>query len=128
QQAEQTTHPPIRVKPGITAPALPAATAAAAVPAIQGPSPKMVFETPTFDFGRGRAGDPVKHSFIFTNTGEAVLEITAVKPGCGCTTAGEWTKKVEPGKTGTIPIQVNVAATWPSGPITKYITVESNDK
>lgn len=94
----------------------------------QGPSPKIVFETPSFDFNKARAGDSVKHTFIFTNTGDATLEVTAVRPGCGCTTAGEWTKKVEPGKTGTIPIQVNVAATWPAGPIIKVVNVDSNDR
>jgi hypothetical protein len=111
---------PIPVQP------VPPAVAPGVVP--QGPSPKITFETPSFDFGRARAGDPVKHTFIFTNTGEATLEISAVRPGCGCTTAGEWTRKVEPGKTGTIPIQVNVAATWPAGPIIKVVTVDSNDR
>src|SRR2546421_644196 len=63
--------------------------------------PKIQFETPTYDFGKTKAGDPVKHTFIFTNTGDAALELTAVQPSCGCTAAGEWTKRVEPGKTGT---------------------------
>src|SRR4051812_15929164 len=105
---------------------VPPVAAPAVVP--QGPSPKISFETPSFDFGKARAGDAVKHTFVFTNTGDAALEISAVRPGCGCTTAGEWTKKVEPGKTGTIPIQVNVAATWPAGPIIKVVTVDSNDR
>src|SRR5204862_5919739 len=108
--------------------ATPPAAAPAAPAAVQGPSPKIVFDTPIFDFGRARAGDPVKHTFVFTNTGDAALEITAVRPGCGCTTAGEWTKKVEPGKTGSIPIAVNVAATWPAGAIIKVVHVDSNDR
>lgn len=91
-------------------------------------SPKLVFDNVSYDFGKARAGDAVKHTFTFTNTGSDTLEITAVRPGCGCTTAGEWTKKVEPGKTGTIPIQVNVAATWPAGAIIKVVSVDSNDR
>src|SRR5262249_2933501 len=64
--------------------------------------------------------------FIFTNVGDQTLEISAVQPSCGCTTAGEWTKKVEPGQTGTIPLQFNSASY--TGPVTKQVTVTSNDK
>ena len=68
----------------------------------------------------------VKHDFIFTNTGEGLLEVTDVHPGCGCTTAGSWSRKVEPGQTGTIPIQFNAGGY--SGAVTKGITVTCNDK
>src|SRR5436190_15616324 len=61
--------------------------------------PKIQFATPIYDFGKMKVGEPVKWEFVFTNTGTALLEITGVQPGCGCTTAGEWTRKVEPGKT-----------------------------
>lgn len=104
-------------------PATPAATTAtAAAPT----GAKIQFETPTYDFGRAKAGEPIKHTFIFTNTGCETLQINNVRPGCGCTTAGEWTKKVEPGKTGEIPIQVNTANF--NGPIMKNVSVDSNDK
>jgi Protein of unknown function (DUF1573) len=108
----------------------PAAVAPAPVPApATAPAPsgaKIQFETPTYDFGRAKSGDPIKHTFIFTNTGCDALEISNVRPGCGCTTAGEWTKKVDPGKTGEIPIQVNTANF--NGPIMKNVSVDSNDK
>ena len=80
---------------------VPAPTAPAAA-AVDGA--KIQFETPVYVFGKGQSGEPVKHTFIFTNTGNAELVLTDVHPGCGCTTAGEWTKKVAPGATGTIPI------------------------
>jgi hypothetical protein len=105
-------------------PTAPAGTPAAATPASTGS--KIQFETPTYDFGRAKSGDAIKHTFIFTNTGCETLEINNVRPGCGCTTAGEWTKKVEPGKTGEIPIQVNTANF--NGPIMKNVSVDSNDK
>jgi hypothetical protein len=73
-----------------------------------------------------KAGDPVKYTYYFTNTGNALLEVTDVRPSCGCTTAGEWTKKVEPGQTGSIPIQFNSANY--SGQVFKTITVTANDK
>jgi hypothetical protein len=67
----------------------------------------------------------VKHSFVFTNTGTAKLEIKDVRPGCGCTTAGTWDKEVEPGKTGSIPLQFNSANF--GGTIMKQATVTCND-
>src|SRR5690242_1995439 len=76
--------------------------------------------------GRVKAGDPVKYTYYFTKTGNALLEVTDVRPSCGCTTAGEWTKKVEPGATGSIPIQFNSANY--SGNVFKTITVSANDK
>lgn len=88
--------------------------------------PKLQFEAPVYDFGKVRAGEPVKHTFIFTNLGDATLILANVQPSCGCTTAGEWTRQVEPGKTGTIPVQFNSGNY--SGPVTKTVTVTSNDK
>jgi hypothetical protein len=89
--------------------------------------PKIQFATPVFDFHRAAPGDSVKYSFIFTNAGTARLTISSVRPDCGCTTADNWTRRVEPGKTGVVPVQLNVADNWPSGPINKTLAVDSND-
>jgi hypothetical protein len=86
--------------------------------------PKIQFATPVYDFGRARSGEPVKYTYVFTNTGDALLIINSVQPGCGCTSAGEWTKQVEPGKTGSIPIQFNTMGY--STPVVKMITVACN--
>ena len=88
-------------------------------------SPKIHFASTIYDFGRSQVGVPVKHDFIFTNTGQALLEIAAVRPGCGCTTTGSWTRQVEPGKTGIIPIEYNAAGA--PGHIGKSVTVTCND-
>ena len=53
-----------------------------------------------------------------------MLIINSVQPGCHCTTAGEWTKQVEPGKTGGIPIQFNT--TGVPGMVVRQITVACN--
>lgn len=45
-----------------------------------GEVPNIKFDTPVYDFGRVRAGQPVKHDFWFTNTGTGPLEILRVKP------------------------------------------------
>jgi hypothetical protein len=97
----------------------------ATTPAAGGAGPRIQFESPTYDFGRAKAGEPVRYTYVFTNTGDQLLEVTEVRPGCGCTTAGDWTRKVEPGKTGTAPIQFNTGNF--NGPVLKTINVTCND-
>jgi len=105
----------------------PAPTAAPAAPvAIGAIGPKIQFATPVYDFGKVKSGEPVKYTFVFTNTGDELLILTNVQPSCGCTTAGEWSRQVEPGKTGSIPIQFNSANY--GGQVLKTVTVTSNDK
>src|SRR5207244_1767029 len=45
--------------------------------------------------------------------------------GCGCTTAGTYDKKVEPGKTGLIPIEFD--STGYGGPVRKTAVITCND-
>ena len=45
-----------------------------------GEVPNIKFDTPNYNFGRVRAGQPIKHDFWFTNTGTGPLEILRVKP------------------------------------------------
>src|SRR5688572_24403180 len=87
--------------------------------------PKINFQELIHDFNKVKANEPQRCDFVFTNTGTATLELTDVRPGCGCTTAGQWDRKVEPGKTGKIPIQFNPGAG--SGTVTKSISVTCND-
>lgn len=94
-------------------------------PVATGAKPTIQFEELIHDFGKVKSGEPLRHDFVFTNTGTATLEVTDVRPGCGCTTAGQWDRKVEPGKTGKIPIQFNPNS--PSGTIAKSIAVTCND-
>ena len=86
---------------------------------------KIQFAETTFDFGKVKGGEVVRHDFVFTNSGTAALEIKDVRSGCGCTTAGSWDRQVEPGKTGVIPLQFN--STGFKGTITKSATVACND-
>ncbi len=87
--------------------------------------PRIQFAESEYDFGKVSSGTVVKHSFVFTNIGNATLEIKDVKPGCGCTTAGTWDKQIEPGKTGSIPLEFNSANF--GGTILKQATVTCND-
>jgi hypothetical protein len=90
-----------------------------------GAGPKIQFAEIVYDFGKVSSGEVVKHTFVFTNIGTATLAIKDVRPGCGCTTAGTWDKEVEPGKTGSIPLQFNSANF--GGTVMKQATVTCND-
>lgn len=88
-------------------------------------SPSISAIEPNFTFPTVTSGDLVKHSVIITNTGTSVLIISNVLTSCGCTTANNWTAKIEPGATGTIPIIFNSFNY--SGEVSKMVTVLSND-
>jgi hypothetical protein len=68
----------------------------------------------------------VKASFTVKNTGDSLLRIANVRPGCGCTVA-RWDSLIEPGKSALISAEVNVK-TYHSGQINKSMTVTSNAK
>ena len=120
----QAETPPVPTTPS---PAQTPAVALAAAPAdTNAPGPKIEFATPIYEFGKIKSGDPVKYTYYFTNTGSETLEITRVQPSCGCTTAGDFSKKVEPGQTGNIPIQFNSGNF--NGNVFKTITVSSSAK
>jgi hypothetical protein len=43
-------------------------------------APHIVFDSQTKDCGKIAEGEPLKHVFRFTNTGDATLEIIKVEP------------------------------------------------
>lgn len=102
----------------------PSARPAAGAPG--GSGPRIQFATPIYDFGKVKSGELVKYTYFFTNTGGATLQVSNVQVSCGCTTAGDWTRQVEPGRTGNIPIQFNSANF--NGQVGKAITVTCSDK
>jgi hypothetical protein len=88
-------------------------------------SPKIVFTKSSHDFKVIEQGDKVKVDFEFKNTGNAELVIENVKTSCGCTSATPEKKNYAPGEGGVIPVTFN--STRFNGPITKTITITSND-
>lgn len=100
--------------------------APANAPATTNSGPRIQFESLNYDWGSVRQGTKVTHDYVFTNTGDAELQITGVHPGCHCTTVGEWTHQVEPGKTGVIPIRFD--STGFGGVIYRSTSVTCNDK
>ncbi len=128
----------------MTPPASAAVTPAAVSP--DGPGPKIQFNTEIYAAGTNMVGDPIRYTFVVTNTGDETLVISNVLPSCGCTTVGgplpvttstsgggtvtltnaTWTHEIAPGQTGIIPIQVLTTAL--NGAINKTIRVVSNDR
>lgn len=93
-------------------------------PKITGPG--IALDTPAYEFGRMMGGADIRHDYWFTNIGTENLEITSVRPSCGCTTMGDWDRVVPPGRTGRIPIKI--ATGKMTGRISKMITVTTNAK
>ncbi|MBX3394750.1 MAG: DUF1573 domain-containing protein [Phycisphaerae bacterium] len=89
-----------------------------------GETPKPQFEDAAYSYGTVRAGTVIEHEFKFKNTGTGPLEILAVRPGCGCTTSGEFDKILAPGATGRIPVKMSTARF--SGSVTKTVAVHTN--
>jgi len=89
-----------------------------------GEVPSIVFDTPIYNFGRLVSGQEVLQDFWFTNKGTGPLEILAIRPACGCTSAGEYDHIVQPGGRGKIPIKVATGKF--SGPVIKTVTVQTN--
>jgi len=87
--------------------------------------PHIEFTNSTHDFGDIEKGDKVNTVFQFKNSGDAPLEIINVGTSCGCTTAKPEKTTYQPGETGQIPVEFD--STRFSGPITKRITVTTND-
>jgi hypothetical protein len=106
-----------------------ARSSAAAVEAVTNSAslsgPHIEFTNTIFNFGKVSPGEVLKHDFVFSNTGSQLLEISEIRPSCGCTTAGAWDKKVEPGRSGKISVQFNSGGY--GGAITKTLGVLCND-
>jgi hypothetical protein len=85
--------------------------------------PVATWDKITHDFGDIPKDVPVTVSFKITNTGNAPLIISDVKPSCGCTTPSYTKDPILPGKSGVVKAQYNAAA---PGPFNKTITVITN--
>ncbi|HSN69528.1 MAG TPA: DUF1573 domain-containing protein [Thermoanaerobaculia bacterium] len=86
--------------------------------------PRLTLVDPLKDFGTVARGTKLEWDFTLKNTGDKPLEILSVQPTCGCTVA-EFDRAIQPGATGKVHAVVDT--TQFSGPISKGITVTSND-
>lgn len=97
-------------------------TAAAA--AKEEKAPQLTIVEPVKEFGTVPKGEKLDWSFLVKNTGTSDLQIIAARPGCGCTVA-DFDKVVKPGETGKVTAHVDTTAF--AGPISKTVTLETND-
>ncbi len=86
--------------------------------------PAITFDSDIHDFGRLTAGENIKYSFKFTNTGNADLVISGCDASCGCTIADFPRGHIAPGETGYV--TVSFLAAGMSGNQMKEVTVVSN--
>lgn len=89
-----------------------------------GENPKPQAETLVHDFGDVPAGTVAQFDFKIKNVGTGPLEILTVRPGCGCTTSGDYDKIIQPGATGMVPIKLSTAKF--QGAMSKSISVFTN--
>jgi len=97
---------------------------AATQKAPEAPQPAIDIVEKIKDFGTVAKGEKVHATFEVRNLGKAPLEISQVRPTCGCTVAN-FDRTIAPGGTGKIAAEVDT--TGFSGPISKAVLVFSND-
>lgn len=88
-------------------------------------SPKVEFNTTSYDFGTVNEGDPAEYDFIIKNGGKSDLIIRKVKASCGCTTVEPAQKILKPGESSSIKAMFRTNGY--SGQQSKSITVITND-
>ena len=88
--------------------------------------PQIKFENTTYDFGKIKEeGGKVTGKFVFTNVGDQPLELSNVRPGCGCTAANYTKGAIAPGEKGYIEATYNPYNR--PGAFTKNIRVTTNE-
>ena len=86
--------------------------------------PKATIAEPIKDVGVVPKGDKIAHDFVIRNEGTVPLEITDVRPACGCTVA-KFDHTIAPGQTGKVNLEIDTATF--GGPVAKGATVFTND-
>ncbi len=87
--------------------------------------PNISWEAPTYNFGDIKEeGGKVTCKFSFTNTGNAPLVITNVRPSCGCTSSDYTKQPVQPGSKGYVSASFDPKRRV--GKNSKSITVSTN--
>lgn len=87
-------------------------------------APRAVAVAPIKNFDVVAKGEVIKHAFTIKNDGDTTLELTDVRPACGCTVA-RYDKQIAPGAEGTVRADLDTLGF--EGPIAKSIAVYTND-
>ncbi|MBM3294202.1 MAG: DUF1573 domain-containing protein [Candidatus Aminicenantes bacterium] len=89
--------------------------------------PRIKFRAESWDFGKVKSGRELTCEFVFTNQGDAPLNIKSVESTCGCAAAlvSEKDRRLAPGQSGKIKVTFNTLGY--AGEVSKYIFVETDD-
>ncbi len=87
--------------------------------------PRIVCDQPTFDFGSRDSSEVVAHTFTLKNSGTTDLDISAIRPACGCTAANLTRQTIPPGESAELSTRLTLAGR--NGEVQKPILIESND-
>ncbi|MEW5900390.1 MAG: DUF1573 domain-containing protein [Acidobacteriota bacterium] len=87
--------------------------------------PKITFKETSWNFGKVKQGDLLKHEFVFTNEGDGTLVIKKVSTTCGCTGVLLSDDEIAPGKQGKLEVKFDTRGY--GGQVSKLIFVDSND-
>lgn len=77
-----------------------------------------------WDFGQVKAGEVLKHDFIFKNESDKTLTIKDVKTSCGCTVSEVKQKTLLPNETTLIVVQFDSEGF--SGAVQQYVYVHTD--
>ena len=88
-------------------------------------APRISFKEEKLEFGKIKAGNRIKHSFVFTNEGKSDLIIRKTKASCGCTASEPAKSLLKPGESSTINIDFDT--TGMKGDQHKTVFVYNND-
>ena len=89
----------------------------------QASGPMINFEIETIDYGEISKGSDGVRTFVFENSGNAPLEIKAVRSSCGCTIPKKPEAPIAPGDKGEITVSYDTNRV---GVFRKTITVNTN--
>ncbi|MDY7091852.1 MAG: DUF1573 domain-containing protein [Acidobacteriota bacterium] len=108
----------------LSLPALAANAAADETAAEEATGPKAVAVEEVLDLGTIPKGETLKVEWELRNEGTEPLEITQVRPSCGCTVA-TYDEVIAPGATGKVRAEIDTTNLF--GADTKRVTVLTND-
>lgn len=102
-------------------------SAIAQTPAPAAPPPNaLVFDAETKEYKAKPGDQQAPFTFYATNTSSQVVEITALRPSCGCTAAQLPTMPYKLGAGSNVAINVNMNLAGKMGLVTKSLGVESS--
>lgn len=89
-----------------------------------GPTTTIEFADERYNYGTIKAGEKVKHTFKFKNTGNEPLVLSDARSTCGCTVPTWPREPIAPGKSGEITVVFD--SSGKGGPQSKRVTLVAN--